>query len=175
MKHTQQSKIKIVVLLVCLVFLATLVAVYYNLWKPHTKVINYTALPTPTPSPGKPGNPGNSAKSNQASSSPTLAPTPSPASITITSFTINPRSGGQVHVTSYLSGTTSGTCSLTLISPSNQVHKFVGTIEFSASYYFCSFGTIDSITEGGNWTAALTAAGSGKISSQATTEFKIGA
>ena len=142
----------------------------------HTTVTPQTAdlaSPTPTPSPGQPGNPGDTAKSPAGAVTPTPTPTPA-ASIVLSDFTVAARPGGQIHVTSQLTGATAGSCTLALTSPSGQAQSVGGTISWSGTYYFCTFNSTSTVTESGTWSARLTASGSaGQTSNALTTTFQV--
>jgi hypothetical protein len=140
-----------------------------------TTVLAHT--PTPSPSPGQPGNAGDQAKSSisaSASNTPAAStPTPVAATIAITDFTVLPRSGGQVHVTSQVTGATTGTCTMALTSPTGASKSFTGILSWSGTYYNCSFGTTSGVTQLGDWEAQLTVTSAGKVSNMASTAFTV--
>lgn len=70
------------------------------------------------------------------------------------------QSGATVYVNGLVSGTTSGTCKLTMTKNSNKVEKSA-SIGFQVSYYICQGFNISSseFTEKGEWEAVIEATG----------------
>lgn len=70
------------------------------------------------------------------------------------------QSGATVYVNGLVSGTTSGTCKLTMTKSSNKVEKSA-SIGFQVSYYICQGFNISSseFTEKGEWEAIIEATG----------------
>jgi cytoskeletal protein RodZ len=155
--------------------LAAVVMAYTNHRQTAT-VVTPQVSGTAEPSPGQSGNPGDQAKSQTSStptpqSSATPVSTPAASTIAITDFTVAPRSGGQIHVASQISGTTSGTCTLGLTSPTGSARSVSGTVTYSGTYYLCSFDTISGVTETGTWKASLVVKNADKSSNVAQTTF----
>jgi hypothetical protein len=165
----KQQKLTALIAVVLILVLGTLV---FSARRSREAAIA-TPTATPTPSPGQPGNPGDVAKEAQSTVPPTAkptTPTPAPASIGISDFTVTPQGDGTVHVANIITGASSGTCSIELSHSGSSTITQVGSIITSGTYYFCSFGAIAGVTDTGSWTAKLTAT-SGSLSGSATTSF----
>jgi len=172
-KKREKRRVWLAVLAVLLV--GGLCVLAYTQFKSQKTASTAASKPTPAPGPGQPGNPGDEAKSAisaQSASSPTPAPNAG-AAIAIQLFTPESRSGGDAHVISQLAGATSGSCTLTLTSPSGATSTFDGQIQWDGTYASCSFGTISGVSQSGTWKASLTAASSGKTSGNASTTFNV--
>jgi hypothetical protein len=126
---------------------------------------------------GKPNNAGDNAKSSVSTTPPapisasggstqttTQSSSPAAASsaIAVSDFSITPQgdSSGTIRIADTVSGVTEASCSLVLTSPSGQVRTVNGTLLYSGSAYFCSFGSVAGITEKGTWSGRITASAS---------------
>ena len=134
-----------------------------------------SASSTVAPSPGQPGNPGDTAKtalggptSKPAAATATATPT---ASFSIDQFSINETQPGTIHSLTSLSGVTSGTCNLSLVSPNNKTISSNSDITFDGHYNICSLGNI-SVSEAGTWNATLSVTSSNGATAKRTTTFK---
>ena len=166
-----------IVLLVLIGGVAVLTYRHFN----SADTTNPTAQTKPITSPaGQPNNAGDNAKSSVGSpapapsTSPVNTPTPAATPLSVTHMTITPQgdSAGTIRVANTVTGTSSATCALTLTSPSAITRSVTGSLLYSGSSYFCSFGSITGINEKGTYTARLTAATT-STSAYADTSFKV--
>jgi cytoskeletal protein RodZ len=172
---------KMIIGLVAILAAGLLVAVLVFSWPHKTTGTQPASSNSPSPSveasPGTAGNAGDQAKSQLATPSPssssaTTSETPAQSPITIQSFIATPQNGGQLRVSTQISGISNGACQLTLSDPAGKNTQATGQISYSGTYYFCSFDSISGISAAGSWSANLTVT-SGSLSQSAKTTFKV--